>query len=135
LNIDPKDAPDRLALFFAKRVDPWHRHLAPAARRTPKIDDPRTRHQKAELVIHLHDLEGRAPPDTIVVHPDGRLTYRGKAIASPQAFYAARPEDEREVVRIVSDEALSAITLVNLARDFRTLGASRVVIVTRRGLE
>jgi hypothetical protein len=47
LNIDPKDAPDRLALFFAKRVDPWHRHLAPAARRTAKIDDPRTRHQKA----------------------------------------------------------------------------------------
>jgi len=86
-------------------------------------------------LVRTTDLEGRAPPDTIVVHPDGRLTYRGKAIASPQAFYAARPEDEREVVRIVPDEALSAITLVNLARDFRTLGASRVVIVTRRGLE
>jgi len=86
-------------------------------------------------LVRTSDLEGRAPPDTLVVHPDGRLAYRGKAIASPQAFYAARPEDEREVVRIVPDAALPATTLVNLARDFRTLGASRVVIVTRRGLE
>lgn len=86
-------------------------------------------------LVRTSDLEGRAPPDTLVVHPDGRLTYRGKDVASPQAFYAARPEDEREVVRIVPDEALSAVTLVNLARELRALGASSVVIVTQRGLE
>ncbi|MBE0453012.1 ExbD/TolR family protein [Roseovarius autotrophicus] len=86
-------------------------------------------------LVSTSDLDGRAPPDTLVVHPDGRLTYRGEAVASAQAFYAARPEDEREVVRIVPDKALAAITLVNLARDLRASGASRVVIVTQRGLE
>ncbi len=86
-------------------------------------------------LVRTSDLEGRAPPDTLVVHPDGRLTYRGKAIASAQAFYAARPENEREVVRIVPDAALSAVTLVNLARELRAAGALRVMIVTERGLE
>lgn len=86
-------------------------------------------------LVRTSELEGRAPPDTLVVHPDGRLTYRGKTVDSVQAFYAARPEDEREVVRIVPDEALPAVTLVNLARDLRAAGASRVVIVTQRGLE
>ncbi|WP_299850321.1 biopolymer transporter ExbD [uncultured Roseovarius sp.] len=86
-------------------------------------------------LVRTSDLEGRAPPDTLVVHPDGRLAYRGETVASAQAFYAARPEDEREVVRVVPDEALPAVTLVNLARDLRALGASRVVIVTQRGLE
>ncbi len=86
-------------------------------------------------LVRTSDLEGQAPPDTLVVHPDGRLAYRGKSITSAQAFYAARPENEREVVRIVPDKALPAVTLVNLARDLRAAGASRVVIVTQRGLE
>jgi biopolymer transport protein ExbD len=86
-------------------------------------------------LVSTSDLDGRAPPDTLVVHPDGRLTYRGAPVASAQAFHAARPEDERDVVRIVPDKALSAITLVNLARDLRASGASRVVIVTERGLD
>jgi biopolymer transport protein ExbD len=38
-------------------------------------------------------------------------------------------------VRIVPDKALSAITLVDLARDLRASGASRVMIVTERGLD
>ncbi len=90
---------------------------------------------KALRLVRTSDLEGRAPPDTLVVHPDGRLAYRGKAVASAQAFYAARPKDEREVVWVVPDKALSAVTLVNLARELRGLGASRVVIVTQRGLK
>ena len=86
-------------------------------------------------LVRTSDLEGRAPPDTLVVHPDGRLTYRGKAVASAQAFYAARPEDDREVVRVVPDAALPAVTLVSLARDLRSAGASSVVIVTERGVQ
>ncbi len=86
-------------------------------------------------LVRTADLEGRAPPDTLVVHPAGRLAYRGEVVASAQAFFDARPEAEREVVRIVPDEALPATTLVNLARELRTAGASRVMIVTQRGLE
>ncbi len=86
-------------------------------------------------LVRTSDLEGRAPPDTLVVHSDGSLTYRGKAIASAQAFYAARPADAREEVRIVPDRALPALTMVNLARDLRAAGASSVMIVTQRGLD
>jgi biopolymer transport protein ExbD len=86
-------------------------------------------------LVRTSDLDGRAPPDTLVVHPDGRLTYRGEAVASARAFYATRPEDAPEEVRIVPDRALPATTLVDLARDLRAAGASSVVIVTQRGLE
>ncbi len=85
-------------------------------------------------LVRTAELEGRAPPDTLVVHADGRLMYRGEAIASVEAFYDARPEAERKRVRVVPDAALPAVTLVNLARDLRAAGASSVVIVTQRGL-
>lgn len=86
-------------------------------------------------LVRTADLDGRAPPDTLVVHPDGRLSYRGQAVTSARAFYEAQPEDAREVVRIVPDAALPARALVNLARELRSAGASRVVIVTQRGLD
>ena len=86
-------------------------------------------------LVRTSDLDGRAPPDTLVMHADGRLAYRGEPVASAQEFYAARPEDERELVRIVPDEAAPAAALVNLARELRAEGAARVVIVTERGLE
>lgn len=86
-------------------------------------------------LVRTSDLDGRGPPDTLVVHPDGRLTYRGDAIASAQDFYSARPEDAPEEVRIVPDRALPATTLVDLARELRAAGASSVVIVTQRGLD
>ena len=86
-------------------------------------------------LVRTAELEGRAPPDTLVVHPDGGLTYRGETIASAAAFIEARQEEEEGLVRIVPDKALSATTLVNLAKELRSLGASRVLIVTQRGLE
>lgn len=86
-------------------------------------------------LVRTAELEGRAPPDTLVVHQDGRMTYRGRAIATARAFLDARPQESRELVRIVPDAALSAATLVDLARDLRGAGAERVVIVTQRGLE
>lgn len=89
---------------------------------------------KDVTLVRTAELEGRAPPDTLVVHADGRLTYRGEPIASAQSFYTARPENEREVIRVVPDAELSALTLVNLARDLRAEGASRVMIVTERGV-
>lgn len=86
-------------------------------------------------LVRTAELEGRAPPDTLVVHPDGRLSFRGGDVASAEAFLALRNEAEREVVRVVPDQALAAQTLVNLARDLRVAGAKRVMIVTERGLQ
>uniref|UniRef100_UPI003B517B48 ExbD/TolR family protein n=1 Tax=Roseovarius indicus TaxID=540747 RepID=UPI003B517B48 len=90
---------------------------------------------KDVTLVRTAELEGRAPPDTLVVHENGRMTYRGNDIASAEAFLQARPEDGREMVRIVPDAALSATVLVDLARALRAAGAQRVVLVTERGLE
>ena len=86
-------------------------------------------------LVRTADLEGRAPPDTLVVHADGRMTYRGETIDSIGAFLAARPEEEQAKVRVVPDQALPAKDLVNMARELRAAGAERVVIVTERGLQ
>ena len=86
-------------------------------------------------LVRTADLEGRAPPDTLVVHPDGRLSFRGRDIAGAETFLAQRSEAEREVVRVVPDRELPAQVLVNLARDLRGAGAGKVLIVTQRGLE
>ena len=86
-------------------------------------------------LVRTADLEGRAPPDTLVVHPDGRLSFRGEDVASAEAFLGLRSEEDREVVRVVPDKALPAQTLVNLARELRVAGAERVMIVTERGLQ
>lgn len=86
-------------------------------------------------LVRTSELDGRAPPDTLVLHADGRLAYRGESVASALEFYAALPEDKTDVVRIVPDEAAPAATLVNLARELRGQGATRVLIVTERGLE
>ncbi len=87
-------------------------------------------------LIRTADLEGVSPPDTLVVHPDGRLSYRGEDVASAEAYFASLEGDEaRDTVRVVPDQELSAQTLVNLARDLRVAGAQKVMIVTERGLQ
>ncbi|MFN3208727.1 MAG: ExbD/TolR family protein [Roseovarius sp.] len=86
-------------------------------------------------LVRTADLDGRSPPDTLVVHPDGRMSFRGEDIASAAEFLSRQSEEDREVVRVVPDQELPAQTLVNLARDLRGAGAQRVLIVTQRGLE
>ena len=56
-------------------------------------------------LVRTADLEGRAPPDALVIHADGRLAYRGEAVADASAYMAALPEEARETVRIVPDAA------------------------------
>ena len=85
-------------------------------------------------LIRTADLEGRAPPDALVIHPDGTLNYQGAQMASA-AIYMQRFEGfEAPEVRLVPDRALPAADLVQIARDLRAAGAGRVVIVTQRGL-
>ncbi|MCH2165294.1 MAG: biopolymer transporter ExbD [Marinovum sp.] len=82
-------------------------------------------------LVTTQDLEGRAPPDTLVVHADGRLSYRGEDIENPATFWSDQPEG---VARIVPDRNLPANKLVAIARDLRIAGAAKVVVVTERGL-
>ncbi|SEL04087.1 biopolymer transport protein ExbD [Roseovarius azorensis] len=86
-------------------------------------------------LVRTADLDGRAPPDALVVHADGRLTYRGAALPDADAYIVRLPDNAREIVRIVPDADLFAQDLVRLGEELRRAGAGRVVIVTERGLQ
>ena len=86
-------------------------------------------------LVRTADLEGRAPPDALVIHEDGRLSFRGEALPDARAYMTALADEERETVRIIPDAALPAADLIRLGAGLRAAGAGRVVMVTERGLE
>lgn len=87
-------------------------------------------------LVRTADLDGRAPPDALVVHEDARLEFRGTPLDDAAAYMAALPDDEaREVVRIVPDGNLAAHDLIRLGAELRKAGAGRVLMVTERGME
>ncbi len=90
--------------------------------------------EKELKLVRTADLEGRAPPDTLVVHADGRLGFRGEVIDTVAEFLERRGDVEQDIARIVPDQDLPAATLVNLANELRAAGAERVLVVTQRGL-
>ena len=85
-------------------------------------------------LVRTADLAGTAPADALVIHADGRLTWRGAETASPEAFFAAQPPESRALVRLVPDRDLPATDLLRIGRALRAAGAARVVLVTERGL-
>lgn len=86
-------------------------------------------------LVTASDLEGVAPPDALVIYPDGRMTYRGADIQDAATFIQALPAEADKTVRIVPDRALLADQLVALGNALQAEGAERVVIVSERGLE
>lgn len=86
-------------------------------------------------LVETRELEGQAPPNALVVYPDGRIAFEGKDQADAATFVASLSEEDRETVRLVPDRALPAAALVNLTRELRTAGAQRVMLVTERALE
>ena len=86
-------------------------------------------------LVRTKDLDGRAPPNALVVHEDGRLSYRGESVDSAVGFLARLDEAERTELRLVPDRDLPAERLVMLAAELRAAGAQKVLVVTERGLE
>lgn len=86
-------------------------------------------------LVSTEDLEGRAPPDTLVVHADAALSYRGAPVEDAAAFVAELPEEMRAAVRVVPDRDLAASDLVRIAGELRAAGAARVLVVTERALQ
>lgn len=86
-------------------------------------------------LIETTELEGREPPDTLIVHADGRLSLRGATLTSVAAYVErvsiAAPLQE---VRIVPDRALPARGLVRIGAELRALGATRIFVVSERRL-
>lgn len=85
-------------------------------------------------LVSTADIDGTAPADALVLHADGRMTNRGREIASASEFLSGLPEELRTRVRLVPDRDLPAATLVRVGRALRDAGAQKVVLVTERGL-
>ena len=86
-------------------------------------------------LVETADLEGKAPPNALVVYPDGRLTYEGAEQRDVAAFVNGLSEEDRAVVRLLPDRELPANTLVSLTRDLRAAGVERVMLATERALQ
>lgn len=86
-------------------------------------------------LVRTAELEGAPPPDALVIHADGRVSWRGAQVASAADFVAKQPDETRTRLRILPDRDLPAADLVAIGRALRQAGAEKVVIVTERGLE
>ena len=86
-------------------------------------------------LVRTVELEGAVAPDALVVHSDGRLSFRGATVASVGAFLSARGAAAESTVRVVPDRDLPAAMLVEIGAALNAGGVDRVMVVTERGLE
>jgi len=89
-------------------------------------------------LVETRDLEGREPPDALVITADGKMMYQGDPMQAGE--YLARmggisEDSDKTVVRIVPDRALAAHKLLEVGRALQDAGADQVFLVTERGLE
>ncbi len=82
-------------------------------------------------LVDTSGLEGREPPDAIVLHENGSLTYRGSP-SDPEAYMA---EHGTGPVRIVPDRNVPAPRLIEVTGGLRRHGASSVILVTEKSLQ
>ncbi|WP_424985207.1 ExbD/TolR family protein [Microbulbifer sp. S227A] len=82
-------------------------------------------------LVDTAGLEGREPPDALVLHRDGSLSFRGDA-TTPETYMARHVPGP---VRIVPDRAVSGPRLIEVTGQLRRLGAPSVILVTERALK
>lgn len=82
-------------------------------------------------LVDTSELEGREPPDALVLSEDGTLRFRG--VQTDPATYMASYAGE--AVRIVPDRNASAPRLMEVTGAFRRLGAPSVFLVTEQALQ
>lgn len=82
-------------------------------------------------LVDTAGLEGREPPNALVLHRDGTLSFRGVP-TDPKTYMANHGQGP---VRIVPDRDVSGPRLIEVAGNLRQLGASSVILVTERALE
>ena len=82
-------------------------------------------------LVDTSELEGREPPDALVLRQDGTLVFRGTP-TDPTAYMATHGTGP---VRIVPDRNASGSRLMEVTGTLRRLGAPSVFLVTVRSLE
>lgn len=88
-------------------------------------------------LVETDDLDGREPPDALVISAGGEMMYRGQPMDAVTYLSQMRETNvvEKIVVRIVPDRALAAQTLLKVGRKLQAAGADQVFLVTQRNLE
>lgn len=93
-------------------------------------------------LVETSALEGREPPDALVINADGEMMYRGQPmdaetyVTKHGAVSEATDEAVKKTsVRIVPDRALAAQKLLEVSHALQTAGATQVFVVTERSLE
>ncbi len=82
-------------------------------------------------LVDTSELEGREPPDALVLHRDGTLSFRGAPI-DPEIYMDGRDPGP---VRIVPDRHAPGSRLIEVTGTLRRLGAASVFVVTEKALE
>ncbi|GFE64685.1 hypothetical protein KIN_17590 [Litoreibacter roseus] len=86
-------------------------------------------------LVNTRDLDARPPPDALVIHSDGQMSFRGVGMPDAATYMSTLEQDAQTEVRIVPDQTLPAAQLVAIGQDLRRAGARKVIIVTERGLQ
>ena len=87
-------------------------------------------------LVETQNLEGREPPDALVIRADGVLEYRGAELTDVEAYVERASIDlPLDTVRLVPDRALPAVRLKEVSHALRALGANKVFVVTQRALQ
>ncbi|WP_299948909.1 biopolymer transporter ExbD [uncultured Ruegeria sp.] len=82
-------------------------------------------------LVDTSELEGRDPPDALVLNENGVLSFRGLQ-TDPGSFIASHGENP---VRIVPDRNVSGRRLMEVTGALRRQGAPSVFLVTEQALE
>lgn len=83
-------------------------------------------------LVETANLEGREPPNALVIDSTGQLRHRGVVLTSAAAYLDRPDSRDRSVVRLMPDRALAASTLMQIAAELRGAGVKRIVIATER---
>ncbi|MCL6284224.1 biopolymer transporter ExbD [Ruegeria sp. 2012CJ41-6] len=82
-------------------------------------------------LVDTSELEGREPPDALVLNREGALSFRGVP-TDPETYMASH---DTGPVRIVPDRDASGPRLMEVTGALRRLGAPSVFLVTEQALE
>ncbi|MEM1288857.1 MAG: biopolymer transporter ExbD [Pseudomonadota bacterium] len=88
-------------------------------------------------LVRAADLEGREPPDSLVIKSDGSLSYRQTETTLDAFLGSVQLErgDKQLALRIVPDRELPAQELLDVARQLREQGVDQIFLVTERSLQ
>lgn len=93
-------------------------------------------------LVETNDADASGPPDAVSARLDGRLYYRGDPVTAA-TFLESRNGIENGIqndaeqgaapeIKLVADKDLPARRLLEILEEFRSLGAGRVLVITRR---